>query len=294
MEPRAIVGATAVWDRTEMADRQKQTVLFTAATRRDIYAVLLNPADPHVIPSNPSAAATAATAKGQVPYEVALVARASSHSSSQQVPVDPSSPSSGLDTFAFVDRSASQLPDGWLALEDDLLLAAVRHMGEASPLSLGATKAFEAFLAEKARAWGPQQVARLSIDFVVAFGNELTPRLDIHHRIASNRLSGGTLARLSSAPYCNFIDQGFLHSFQDVPPSPESSLSPRPQPVPLAAVALAVGACAGETQAPAKAPQGSADTPTPLLMAPESPRLTPLPPLPSLTTTVKHSNAAAA
>ena len=44
----------------EVAERQRQTPLFTAAVRRDIYRVLLSPATPGAPPATPSATASPA------------------------------------------------------------------------------------------------------------------------------------------------------------------------------------------------------------------------------------------
>ena len=47
------------------------------------------------------------------------------------------------------------------------------------------TAAFEMYLTRKASGWSAADVSGLSLEFLVAFGRELTPRLDVHHRVRS-------------------------------------------------------------------------------------------------------------
>ena len=60
----------------------------------------------------------------------------------------------------------------------------------------------------------PDIAARLSVEFTVAFGSELTARLDINHRIRSTRLEPEQLATLRALPYAPFVDQNALQMFQ--------------------------------------------------------------------------------
>ena len=209
---------------SELAARRQQEVLFTPAVRRDIYSILLNPADPgaeHAAPPpQPSVA-------GRIPFRAALAAKSSkdlSETKGALTAVGPPPPKPdlrSLDTFAFIDRPAGEeppLPSGWTVLSDDALLSALDHLGEAAPLPLAALKAFEQYLAHKAATcWGEAQAARLSVDFLIAFGCELTPRLDVHHRIRSGPLRDEELAALTSPPLCRFVDQAMLARFQAAP-----------------------------------------------------------------------------
>merc|ERR1712167_494479 len=45
-------------------------------------------------------------------------------------------------------------------------------------------------------------------------GLELTPRLDVHHRIRSTKLTDEEMAVLTSPPYSHFVDQALLERFQ--------------------------------------------------------------------------------
>jgi len=246
----------------EVAERRKQQPLFNATVRRDIFAVLLNPSKPGA--SSTCTAAVCAVTAGRVPYAVSLVAK-SSMAKGRPSPHAPDE----LDTFAFVDRSmTASLPDGWTALCDEALVGAVSHMGEPEPLPLAALKAFEAFLAQKATAWSVQSTSALSVEFLVAFARELTPRLDINFRIYTQKLSDAELATLSTPPFSAFVDSSVLRAFQDVPPMKVS--------MPAAPMALLHCSPTPLAAAPAALPAPAPSSPT----VPDSPRLMPLPPLP--------------
>ena len=45
-------------------------------------------------------------------------------------------------------------------------------------------------------------------------GLELTPRLDVHHRIRSTKLTDEEMAVLTSPPYSHFVDQALLERYQ--------------------------------------------------------------------------------
>ena len=51
-------------------------------------------------------------------------------------------------------------------------------MGKTDPHSYALLVAFESFLARLAKQWDLKVISGLSVDFLVAFGAELTPRLD--------------------------------------------------------------------------------------------------------------------
>eukprot|EP00547_Thalassionema_nitzschioides_P001607 CAMPEP_0194210338 /NCGR_PEP_ID=MMETSP0156-20130528/8163_1 /TAXON_ID=33649 /ORGANISM="Thalassionema nitzschioides, Strain L26-B" /LENGTH=154 /DNA_ID=CAMNT_0038937667 /DNA_START=289 /DNA_END=754 /DNA_ORIENTATION=- len=58
---------------------------------------------------------------------------------------------------------------------DKQLMTAIAERGSVNPESVAITKAFEAWVEETARNyWGDTQISKLSVDFLVAFGNELT------------------------------------------------------------------------------------------------------------------------
>ena len=93
--------------------------------------------------------------------------------------------------------------------------SALTAIGRVDPSGYAATLAFESFLASLAAAcWQPQHVSRLSVDFLVAFGCELTPRLDVNHRIRSTELAAADKAKLRAPPFAAFADQAALAAFQ--------------------------------------------------------------------------------
>ena len=163
--------------------------------RRDCYRILLKPATPGVAPT-PQAHHLG----------TALLGKATT-------------PSATIDTFAFVDRAsvvqpAATLPEGWVLLDDATLLSALDRLGDPEPLPLAATRAFEHFLARCARAWSDAEVSTLSIDFLVAFGRELTPRLDAHHRMRSRPLTEEEIRTVCSPPFAMGIDSHVLRRYQ--------------------------------------------------------------------------------
>ena len=248
-------GISAVFrpDPAEVAVRKAQESLFTPAVRRDIYAVLLNPTEPGVSPASLSPAATAAVAQGLIPYEVVLIAKVGETAGSRSgTPVHIGAnkcgsvgPAVEYDTFAFVCRSDAQQLEaaGWSILGDDLVLNAVQHMGSANPLPLAATKAFEAFLSKCARKWTAQQISRLSVEFLIAFGKELTPRLGVAFRICTSILSDAEMTTLASAPFAAYVDRDLLSSFQQ-PPSLCTPPSQRQSTITSASVTPPDSSCA--------------------------------------------------
>lgn len=87
-------------------------------------------------------------------------------------------------------------------------------MGKTDPQSYALLAAFESFLALVAKRWDLSQSATLSVEFLVAFGAELTPRLDVNTRIRTSKLSPAELATLRSPTYLPYIDQNALEMFQ--------------------------------------------------------------------------------
>ena len=80
---------------------------------------------------------------------------------------------------------------------------------------MAVTVAFESFLSKLVASWRPHDVSRLSVNFLIAVGAELTRRLDVHHRIRSTKLSAAELATLRSLPFKNFVDLATLNTFQE-------------------------------------------------------------------------------
>ena len=192
-------------DPSEIASRELQLVLFTPAVRRDIYAFMLNPAAPGTRVAHPSAEATAASAVGHVPFEAVCLGKASGKAMAG-VPA--------MDTFVFVDREVARSPPSGFVFNEKLTMHAIEHLGEPTRTAIAATRAFEHYLKAKASCWGVAEASRLSVEFLVTFGMEMTPRLDVNNRIRSGKLSEDDIRTLSLPPFSQFVDQGILQRFQ--------------------------------------------------------------------------------
>ena len=98
-----------------------------------------------------------------------------------------------------------------------MLLDAIGQMGGVEPHAWAATCSFENFLSGIVqRVWQPADTFKLSVGFLVAFGHEMTQRLDIMHRIRSSRLTKEEIAKLSTPPLSGYVNQATLRAFQDV------------------------------------------------------------------------------
>jgi len=182
----------------EVAQRAPQEVLFTPAVRRDLYAIFLNPGAPGT-----AAGAAAPT------FGIALLGK-------------PSVAGGALDTFAYVDRAAAETYTaghlGFTLFDDKVLLDSLQQIGTTSPAGLAATIALEAYLAATAKAsWSTDTVRSLSVEFLTAFGVEMTPRLDVNHRVRATKLSPDDVRTLSTPPFNAFVDQSTLRTFQAMP-----------------------------------------------------------------------------
>merc|ERR1719238_1801863 len=221
--PELIIDAVTATtpDQSELSERQMQAPMFRGAVLRDLYAFLLNPNAPGRPLPTPSPTASASASR----FGAALLGKSSNK-------LDMTS---AIDTLAFVDRAAvataTSLPAGWRVLDEPTLLSALDHMGEVSALPLAAMKALEKYLARKVATWSEDEAKSLSVQFLVCFGLELTPRLDVHHRIRSTKLTDEEMAVLTSPPYPHFVDQALLERYQKTsnpttnPPTNNSSTS---------------------------------------------------------------------
>ena len=212
-----------------VTERSAQTPLFSPAVRRDLYAIVLNPSAPGAPAADPSG------------YGVALIGK-------------PSVLGGALDTLAYVDRAAlPALLSEWTLFEDSVLLESLQQIGLTTAPALATTLAFEQYLAATARAaWTTDTVQRLSCEFLVAFAVEMTPRLDINHRVRSCKLSAADVATLSTAPFASFVDQGMLRTFQTAALPAVPCLRAHPMAIPDAAAA---------SQAAAAGPSSSGNVP---------------------------------
>mmetsp|Transcript_23970 Transcript_23970/g.58586 ORF Transcript_23970/g.58586 Transcript_23970/m.58586 type:complete len:710 (+) Transcript_23970:85-2214(+) len=208
----------------ERIGRENDAPMFTPSVKADIYKVLRSPNDPKAgaqAPSSgpPTTSSSGKKASSSSPFAAVLLAKLdegtyafcdrSLYDSMEQHKTsddDDDSPSSA----AAWDKLGLYTP-----LDDDQMLKAVACIGQTTPNALAITKAFEAYLSQKAWAWGDYQASAFSIEFLVAFGNELSTRLDINHRIRSQKLSREELLILSKPPFCNYVQQDTMRIFQN-------------------------------------------------------------------------------
>ena len=196
-----IVGVTVetIVDAQEIDSREVDASMFTQAVRQDVYAILKNP--------------YSATHRGLAPdlwnsddFGAALVVKKSS--------------SGEWDTYAFVDRHTffnemNVEQDGYVALSNDDMIQAIDCIGNIDPLSLAITKAFEHYLSWLVQEWGDMGAASsFSIEFLAAFGRELTERFDLNSRIRSGTLTEEDLKVLSTKAFAHCVDPEVMWAFQ--------------------------------------------------------------------------------
>lgn len=172
--------------------------LFTAAVRRDIWSILLSPTSPESPPAPPPPHASPAG------LEIGLALRK---------PAAASAPPGVTAACAFGVRSLP-LPPLFELATDAELQTSIGMMGRTDHESLALLQAFEALLVKACAGWTAAQANALSVEFLVAFGNELGERLDIRQRVRSTKLMADELHTLRTPPFAALVDQGMLGMFQ--------------------------------------------------------------------------------
>ena len=201
----------------DLEQRERDKSMFTAAVRRDIYNVLRNPLQPNEGAPAPLSWQSTIRKEEDVHFGAVLLAKPSTNFASkweaysfvtdqQIVKEDDSSSSSSV---SIREESDYEI------LDDKQLMKAIAEMGSVNADSVAITKAFENWLEDMAKThWGDNEVSKLSVDFLVAFGNELTERLGVNHRILSSELSEEEMQVLSQPPFCYHVDPELLETFQ--------------------------------------------------------------------------------
>ncbi|KAL3942459.1 MAG: hypothetical protein SGBAC_003343 [Bacillariaceae sp.] len=187
------------FDADVLAAREQDSVMFSSALRRDIYKVLRNPNNILLgagIPINVETDVLGAV----------LLARKGTNGECH--------------TFAFADRHdfetmAAEEKKKFSKLEDMEAIEAISHIGSINPVSIAVTEAFEAYLAQLAVEWGDREVAHFSVEFLVAFGQELSKRLDINNRLRSMKVSREDILLLASHPFAGCVDPVAMHYYQE-------------------------------------------------------------------------------
>lgn len=94
-------------------------------------------------------------------------------------------------------------------------LAMLEHVGQPTDVGIAFTEAFETLLVnELVGWWTDEDAATLSAAFTVAFGQELTPRLDMEHAIRSRALSPSEVEWLRQLPQCIVFNKNLINVFQ--------------------------------------------------------------------------------
>ena len=198
----------------ELQTRKRDIPMFTSSVRVDIFKILKSPMDP-TLAEMPSPSTTPISSG---PFSTILLTKKKSRSGS----TDDILPHH---TFAFCDRelyddamrraSNNKSLSKYIPSTDKEMIEAVSQMGQTTPIALAVTKAFEAYLSQIAWTWGDREASTLSVDFLIAFGNELSTRLDVNHRIRSTKLSEHEVQVLSNEPFCNYVEKETMQVFQN-------------------------------------------------------------------------------
>jgi len=181
-------------DTAIISQREKEFPMWCASVRRDIYNMLLHP---HMLNSN---------IKPDAENRAVLIAKK-----------PPGSHDSQINMFVFIDNECLKgltLPAEWSILSDELLINAIDHMGELSAFPLAILKAFEKYLEYKIKKWTCADVDKLSIQFLLCFGRELYPRLDINNRMRSRELTAEERLVINSEPYAQFRNAEVITKYQ--------------------------------------------------------------------------------
>ena len=185
-------------------DLYLQKHLFTPAVRRALYNVMINPRRPGTANLAPSQAAVEAAAQNRVPFEVALYAAES-----------PTGDGRGPAThYKFATHGGAAPPAGFAPTDERSMFEWIAQIGDPSPDGVAITEAFEGWLLDTARSWSDEDAALLPVEFLIAFGRELTTRLDISHRIRSTKLDAESLATLTTPPFGRYVDPEVVRAFQ--------------------------------------------------------------------------------
>ena len=199
--PSEIATANAV-----TAEREREKLLFVPAVRRAVYTCFINPRRPGAPNVSPTAEAVAAASQARIPFEVMLYA---DRPLSKFVLLQ----ADAACRFAFVTNGLDA-PAGFVAVGDAIVLDALKMLGDPSGTGVALVAAFETWLTLTAQGWTTADTELLPVEFLVAFGRELTQRLDCSHRIRSTKLDEESLRTLRTPPFDAYVDQPMLTSFQ--------------------------------------------------------------------------------
>ena len=176
-----------------MAQRQEQSCLFTPSVRRDVYRVLCSVPRLPLMDGQGDIAPQALLALPALKW----IARASDAAGTQVV---------------LENRRAGVNDDDAALL---FTLQIIEQIGQSTERGIAFTGTFERLLAaEYVPFWRDADVAAFSVAFLVAFGMELTPRLDISHAMRSRKMTEEEVIWLRELPAAVGIDKRLLDVFQ--------------------------------------------------------------------------------
>ena len=187
-------GAVVDIDTNYIAQREKENALLSHRVFRDIYKIIYHPYN-----LNPKI-------KSDVENRAVLLAK-------KPVGADDSQ----ITKFAFIDNQLLKgliLPAEWSILSDELTINAIDSIGLLNTLPLAIFKAFEEYLKFKVKKWSNADVDNLSIEFLICFGKELYPRLDLNNRIRTRELSLEEQKILSNELYIQYINTAIIKKYQ--------------------------------------------------------------------------------
>ena len=207
-----------------LQQRTEQACLFTPACRRDVYRVLCSPprgplkAEHRGPAPAPGGSFGMPAAPGSFSFG-GRPATATPFGASPTPPPPPPHPP--LRWVLGVHSSLTPLEEvapGGRAAAVTATLESLEQVGQPTERGLAITGAFEKLLVEEYVGWwSDSDAATLSVAFTLAFGQELSPRLDIEHAIRSRELSERDIDWLRGLPAHVPLNRALLAVFQGAP-----------------------------------------------------------------------------
>lgn len=187
-------GAVVDIDTNYIAQKERQFVLLSPNINRDIYNIIYHPYNLNL------------KIKSDLENRAVLLARK---------PIDADN--SQISKFVFIDNQLLKgltLPSEWSILSDELTINAIDSIGVVNALPLAIFKSFEEYIKFKVKKWTNADIDKLSIEFLICFGKELYPRIDLNNRIRSRELTLDEQKILSKEPYIQYINPSIIKKYQ--------------------------------------------------------------------------------
>ncbi len=203
----AIAPGASITSQLTLEQRRQQVCLFNAACRRDVYKVLCaeprRPLGPPSAPNGPPPALGAPTLSAPPPYPPLQWVLVQPHS--------PFTPQTATSLTRLHDLADAEIR----AAAIQATLSALEHVGQPTDAGMAFTEAFERLLmSEYVPWWDDAGTSQLSAAFILAFGNELSPRLDIHHALRYRALPQEQVEWLRRLPPTIEFSRELIDKFQ--------------------------------------------------------------------------------